>query len=180
MIRSPCQSIDDRVWCLYKFVWCGFETKNSNLVTPKYFGLLYTGQYRQRINCPLKYCNLAANERESRNPSRMSRLSVNRQTREQINVSTLNSVKSGLLAKSGESTTFWMPKPNICNRHCAMCGSCMDDDIHSQLLFENNSKSITCMSEIGLKYWTVSWPKNQQLSNGRTQSFLQNLDSLSL
>jgi hypothetical protein len=103
---------------------------------------------------------------KSESQSYESIIRANRQTCEQRNVSPLNSVISGLLTKSQESTTFWMPKPNICNRHCAMCGSCMDDDIHSQLLFENNSKSITCMSKIGLKYWTVNWPKSQQLSNG--------------
>jgi hypothetical protein len=125
------------------------------------------------IKCPMKYCNIAANERESRNPSRVSRLSVNRQTREQRNVSPLSSVESGLLAKAQESTTFLMPKPNICDRHCTMCGSCMDDDIHSQLSVGNNSKLITCRSEIVLKYWTVDWPKSQQVSNCRPESFLQ-------
>ena len=99
------------------------------------------------------------------NPSCMSRLFVNRQTREQRNVSPLNSVKSGLLAKAQESTTFLMPKPNICNWHCAMCGSCIDDDIHSQLLFGNNSKLITYMRKIVSKYWTADWPKSQQVSN---------------
>jgi hypothetical protein len=160
-------------------VWCGFEAKISNSCDTYVFcALLYTGQYRQRIKCPLKTCNIASNERESRNPSRMSRsknLVCRSATREQRS----HSVESVSLAKAEESSNLLMPKLNICDWLYAMYGSCLDDDIHSQLLFENNSKSITCMNEIVLKYWIGNWPKSQQLLKLPTEIILANLASLS-
>jgi hypothetical protein len=66
-----------------------------------------------------------------------------------------------------------MPKLNICDRNDAKYESCLDDDIHSQLLSENNSESITYMNEIVLEYSDVEWPKSQQLLSLRPKSFLQ-------
>jgi hypothetical protein len=175
---SSCESIDDRV-CSYKFLWCGFEAKISNLVTPKYLGLLYTGQYRQSVKRPLEISNIASNERESRNSSRMSR-SKNLVCRSTTREQTSYSVEFAFISPNlRNQTTNLMPKLNICNRLHAMYGSCMDDDIHSQLLSENNSKSITCMSEIVSKYLIENWPKSQQLSESLTDIILANLASLS-
>jgi hypothetical protein len=139
--------------CSYIFVWCGFESKNSNRCdTYVCCALLYTGQYRHRIKCPWKTCDIASNERESRNPSRMSR-SKNLVCRSATLVNKTSDsphlFNSPKLRKCGN---IFEPKLNICNEHHAMCGSCMDDDIHSQLLFEKNSKSITYMNEIVLEY----------------------------
>ena len=117
----------------------------------------------------------------SRNPSRMSRSknlvcrSVTLVNKTSDSHHLFNSPK--LKEKCGN---IFEPKLNICNEHHAKCGSCMDDDIHSQLLFENNSKSITYMNEIVLEYSVSSGLKANAFWMTDRKIILANLASFKL